>query len=673
MQVESQLLAQGIVKLAKKIKDTKYVSAISCDEKALKIDYSDGCKQKIELPLIKKEIITTVDNSKEILEIKKQINCDLEKHCASFNKTLKKQSKELKKSKEELGSELVAHVDGEIKNIAAKYFNIAKNDKNEIQVLLEELETKVIALIDQAISTIEVKDGKDADEEKIIAEISKQLSGQLAEELQKGLEEIKQSLPEVKDGADGKPADEEAIFSKLEGKLEALVLNFKVKDGIDGQDGRDGRDADEEAITERIKLLLLDKLNAYVLEATSKVDEALIKKEEELKIAILDIIKAQIALIPEPRDGIDGRDGQDANEEAIKAQVLADVELYVQQKMLSSYAQLEQLVISLVSNIKLPEPIRGPRGECGPAGRDGKSIKGDKGNGIKDAKIDPTGELVIYTDEKKIYAGKVSINYAMGGGGLSGDSVLYTNSKPVPFDVGGVKAGTRFKKADLRVLFTKLFYGFDFPEFDLFFIEDSNNVNIGGRFEIGYTIPAGDYLFNFNIINPELLEEKSIFIEHDGVLLAEQLDNISPVTIALTDFQKVTAGDTVFKISGYDTTGVTFQKDYIVQYQYRIYYGEYTDDIEDTGLPNPLSILRATELVSDIKSEYFFLGVGYKWFCYPENLGESYIFYELTSDIAVIFEEPRKITITNEYGVDVTYNCYRTTNEINQEFTMGIK
>jgi hypothetical protein len=669
MQVESQLLAQGIVKLAKKIKDTKYVSAISCDEKALKIDYSDGCKQKIELPLIKKEIITTVDNSKEIQEIKKQINCDLEKHCASFNKTLKKQSKELKKNKEELESELVAHVDGEIKNIAAKYFNIAKNDKNEIHGLLEELETKVIALIDQAISTIEVKDGKDADEEKIIAEISKQLSGQLAEELQKGLEEIKQSLPEVKDGADGKPADEEAIFLKLEGKLEALVLNFKVKDGIDGQDGRDGRDADEEAITERIKLLLLDKLNAYVLEATSKVDEALIKKEEELKIAILDIIKAQIALIPEPRDGIDGRDGQDANEEAIKAQVLADVELYVQQKMLSSYAQLEQLVISLVSNIKLPEPIRGPRGECGPAGRDGKSIKGDKGNGIKDAKIDPTGELVIYTDEKKIYAGKVGITNVYGGGG----NPLYTNSHPIPFDVGQIKAGTRFKNADLRVVFTKLFYGFDFPEFDTFFVQNTDNIDIGGRFEIGYTIPAGDYLFNFNIINPELLEEKSIFIEHDGVLLAEQLDNISPVTIALTEFQKVTAGDTVFKISGYDTTGVTFQKDYIVQYQYRIYYGEYTDDIEDTGLPNPLSILRATELVSDIKSEYFFLGVGYKWFCYPENLGENYIFYELTSDIAVIFEYPRKITITNEYGVDVTYNCYRTTNEINQEFTMGIK
>jgi hypothetical protein len=673
MQVESQLLAQGIVKLAKKIKDTKYVSAISCDEQVFKIDYSDGCKQKIELPLIKKEIITTIDNSKEIQEIKKQINCDLKENRTFLSKTLKKQSKELKKSKEELGLELTAHLDGEIKNIAAKYFNIAKNDKNEIQLLLEELETKVIALIDRAISTIEVKDGKDADEEKIIAELSKQLNGQLAEELQKGLKEIKQSLPEIKDRADGKPADEEAILSRLEKKLEALVLNFKIKDGIDGQDGRDGRDADEEAITERIKLLLLDKLNTYVLEATSKVDEALIKKEEELKIAILDIIKAQIALIPEPRDGIDGQDGKDADEEAIKAQVLADVEVYVQQKMLSSYAQLEQLIISLVNNIKLPEPIRGPRGECGPAGRDGQSIKGDKGNGIKDAKIDPTGELVIYTDEKKIYAGKVGITNIYGSGS---SNPFYTNSKPVPFNVGSVKAGTRFKNADLRTIFTKLFYGFDFPEFDQFFITNLNNFNIGGRFEIGHTIPTGDYLFKFNIINPELLEEKTIFIELDGQLLIEKLDNISPVTIPLNEITRNRAGVINFKILAYDTTGLTFQKDYIIQYQYRIYYGEYTDDIMDwvsDDDTNPLSILRATELVTDIKGEYFFLGVGYKWFCYPEILGKRYVLYELETDIGLVFGKPQKITIKNEYGLSIEYNCYRTVNEINEELTMEIK
>jgi hypothetical protein len=244
------------------------------------------------------------------------------------------------------------------------------------------------------------------------------------------------------------------------------------------------------------------------------------------------------------------------------------------------------------------------------------------------------------------------------------------------FDVGGIKAGTRFKNADLRVLFTKLFYGLDFPEFNMFSIQDSGSVEIGGIFEIGHKILAGEYLFDFNIINPELLEEKSIFIEQDGQLLADELDNISPATISLNEITKKEPGAVIFKILAYDTTGVTFQKDYICEYKYRIYYGEYTDDIKDwvsDSSTNPLSILRATELVSDIKGEYYFLNISYKWFCYPKNLGENYVFCEITSDIAIAFDKVKEIRITNENGLEIEYNCYRTSNEINEEFTMVIK
>lgn len=156
MQVESQLLAQGIVKLAKKIKDAKYVSSISIDDRFLKVDYSDGKNQKIDLPLIKEESIKVIDNSKEIQEIKKQITCDLEENRTFLRKTHKKQSKELKKAKEELGK----HFDSEIKEIATKYFDSTADNKKEYLALLTELEQKVIALIEQAISNIEIKTDK---------------------------------------------------------------------------------------------------------------------------------------------------------------------------------------------------------------------------------------------------------------------------------------------------------------------------------------------------------------------------------------------------------------------------------------------------------------------------------------------------------------------------------
>ena len=84
-------------------------------------------------------------------------------------------------------------------------------------------------------------------------------------------------------------------------------------------------------------------------------------------------------------------------------------------------------------------------------------------------------------------------------------------------------------------------------------------------------------------------------------------------------------------------------------------------------------VLRASELINGIEGEYFYQNIAYKWFCYPEILGDNYVFYEISSDIALVLDEVRKIEITNEYGLKLTYNCYRTLNEIHEEFVMGIK
>jgi hypothetical protein len=37
------------------------------------------------------------------------------------------------------------------------------------------------------------------------------------------------------------------------------------------------------------------------------------------------------------------------------------------------------------------------------------------------------------------------------------------------------------------------------------------------------------------------------------------------------------------------------------------------------------------------------------------------------------FDDVKKITITNDYGLEITYNCYRTLNEISTQFIMGVK
>lgn len=690
MQQEIQLLAESVVKLVLKNRDARYVSAIALDKDKLRVDYSNGYHQKIDIPQITKEtIISTSNNDSQIEEIKKEIAQRLKENVRFSTKSYKKQSTELKKAREEMGMELDAlntRIDGEIKNIAAKYFNIAEEDKKSLLLSLTELEQKLITLIEKAVNNIEVKNGengKDADEEKIIAELQKILKEELISLLQQGLEEIKNSIPEVKDGMDGRDADEEAIFLRLERKLESAVLNIKVKDG---KDGVDGKNADEEDIKAYLKESLLLTLNDYKEEITLKINEELEEKEKELKTAILDIIKEQIALIPQAEDGVDGQDGADADEEVIKARVLAEIELLVSQKLLSAESNLKELVIDLVSQIKAPKGDKGEPGES-IKGDKGDSIKGDKGNGIKSAEVDPMGELIIHTDEKKIRAGKVGITNIFGGGG---GSSTYTNSKPSLFEVGGLKKGTRFKNTDLRNIFTQMLYGVAFPEFAKFIVTDMADEALVSPLEVGAKLEAGDYKFVFEISNTELLEDNSIVIEQNGTVIASNLTNISPVSITL-DEQVITEATMLnFTISAYDSTGVSFSKAYGLQFLYKIYYGEGAENIilkdpvtlEDYS--NPLMAFRARALVHTIiDEEYYFPDIidpqavlSYRWFCVPKVFGErwvNYVLCDLKTDVAASFAEPKEIIITNNYDLPIPYYCYRTENQMFGELTLKVK
>lgn len=332
---------------------------------------------------------------------------------------------------------------------------------------------------------------------------------------------------------------------------------------------------------------------------------------------------------------------------------------YVNIKLLEQKSEILSLLREKTNKIAKQE---GPQGQKGDTGKTGE--KGERGNSIKDANIEQDGHLIIKTDDKEIDAGEVSLKRFYGGIG----GITYSNELGMPKSVGGLKKGTRFSNVDFRVLMTKLLYGYEFPFFNIFTIEQLEQ-----KVEIGYTLPAIKTKVLFEIQNTELLKKKTIRIKQDDNVLLDKLPNSSPVYITTHEVRYDTIGSSVFEISAYDTTGVSFNSYFTVSFLYRIYYGEYTEDITDTGFDNPLKVLRASELVSDIEGEYLFLPTAYKWFCYPAILGEHYVFYELESDVGIVMDDVRKITIKNEYGLQVEYNCYRSLNEINQEFIMGVK
>jgi len=549
--------------------------------------------------------------------------------------------------------------------------NLSDLFKNDIESKLEEIKKSIVIPPPVIIKGKRGKRGQEVDQEYITKVLLEQLQGKLEEELLI----IKKAIPEPIKGEDGKDADEEAIKTSVLGSIEEQLNLIKENINDELQENlrslvlaisvpKDGKDADEVKIINQV----LDNVN-----------EVIVVSREEIRTTLQDYILEQIKTIQEgfkPETPVNGKDGKDADEQKIITQVLKNVSREVNSELAKSKTLIESEIKHGFALLKdsIPEVKDGVDGRNGQDGKDGKSIKGDKGdkgdagNGIKNAEVDNRNHLIIETDDRTIDAGKIQVKQVFSGGfGFN-----YTNELPMPFDVGLLPKGTKFKDTDLKVLFTKLLYGYNFPKFTNFII-----VGLLDNVEIGYSIIAGDYQANFTITDPELLRPDSISVLKEGQVLLDNLPNVSPVNVTLAEETKNTIDVITFEIFAYDTTGVSFNKYFTVNCKYRIYYGEYTEDITDTGFPNPLIVLRASELVIDIYGEYFFqnipLGSNYKWFCYPSILGENYIFYDTVSDIALILNDVLKLNITNEHGLVIEYNCYRTLNEIHEDILMKVK
>lgn len=667
------LLAVTVNELVDRIAEQKFIVAISVEQRELVIQYSDDTVIRFELPIVESGIIT---KELDLVELEKVISTLLKQEIEQCLQNIIDSVVELiprpkdgedgkaadeQKIIESLQTVITEKLEHELEKIEqsipkpingvdgkdADEERIVENLKS---VLISKLEAELLDIRQSKLEPIIPKDGKDADEEAIKASLLEVINV----ELKAGLERIIAEVPIIKDGVDGRDADEEAITNTLEAKLADRIVNVKqellgqitelIKKSIpDIKDGLDGKDVDQEAIL----AALTELINKQIKEQGATIKEAL--QDELGKI---------IESIPTPkdgRDGIDGKDGRDADEDKIKSALQDGLDLLVSGAIDKLQQDLRLFATETIGEIRSSfEPVKGDKGDTGE--------KGNDGNGIVDAKIDNRDHLIIKTDNKVIDAGEVSKKF------FSSFGFDYTNTLPMLFDVGGLKKGTKFQNVDLKILWTKLLYGYDLPHFKSFVIDGLLNV-----VEVGYTIAAGNYQVEFEIENPELLRENSIVISQDGIVLLDRLPNASPVEIVMPQLSKEEPAAINFEIMAYDTTGTSFNKNFSISYKYKIYYGEYTEDITDTGFVNPLSVLRASELVDRIYGEYLFLNVGYKWFCYPEALGENYVFYEISSDIALVFDDVQKITITNNYGLAITYNCYRTLHEIHEEFIMGVK
>lgn len=573
------------------------------------------------------------------------------------------------------------------------------------QVDLVSLESKLEESLKNSLDKIDIKYKKEL---KTFSEDIKESEDRLETSLKEYIDHIVKQIPIPKDGKDGIGIDgkdaEEVDYDKIQSSIEALFNDYQtgsnklISEAIsnivipiprDGKDGVNGQDADEEKILSALKIELNDSLEIQAKQLEDSLRQSVndylsklaIRQKKELESYLQEVVQA----IPIPKDGID------ADSEKIKLEVLEAIQLFLRDNVQVTKEELKLFIALELEKRIASITIVAEKGEVGAAGRDGldgkdgesiKGDKGDKGNGIKDAQIDSSGHLIIKTDERKIDAGKVSINNFFGGGG----EVSYTNSLPMPVKLGGLPKGTRFKNTNFKTLMTKLLYGVELPYFFAFTLKTQAGTLLEQNVEIGYDLQSQTLQADFAIENDLLLAKNSIVLMQDNQILLENII-ASPVEISVLEANYDEPKNVDFTILAYDTTGTSFQKSIELSFKYKVYWGAYNVDINDNGFANPLKVFEglgvqggtALEL-SVVDTEYVFVDLsnipsatGYRWFCYPVVLGDNYVFYDVASDIAIVFEEPLKLDILNDYGLTIQYNCYRTTNELHGEFSMKVK
>ena len=272
------------------------------------------------------------------------------------------------------------------------------------------------------------------------------------------------------------------------------------------------------------------------------------------------------------------------------------------------------------------------------------------------AYIDKFGHLIITIFDKKWDLGKIR---RLGGGGGNSNSTLpfkYTNTAPMPVSVGGYPAGTTFDNIDLNTLWTGLLYNAERPVFTDFYINLESTA-----FEVGDSIVSFTYQATWHITYPQFLVADTIKIDFiDGNVvtnLASNMPNIIPADIDIPTITSSVAKTVSFKITGDSTLEGQFSRSMLVQFLDRIYVGESKENALDS---TQIKDLRIARLADNINGDYQTESGGYKYFCYPVSMGQRYNFIDDATDLEVSMDDPKIVSVTNNFGITKDYYVYRS-------------
>lgn len=269
---------------------------------------------------------------------------------------------------------------------------------------------------------------------------------------------------------------------------------------------------------------------------------------------------------------------------------------------------------------------------------------------VQNVRVNKNFLFVKKNDKEKKYVLPSSSSYVSGGA----PEFFYTNTQKMEKKVGGIPAGTTFQKASLESLWSMLLYGEDDPYFSSFVID------FKPEYEVGEPI-SGVKTAYWGITNTKLLEASSISLKYEtgNVVIADNLDNSGSYSFTTPDIVFYEYKKVDFGIYGTTTTENVFSDFFSFYYKHRIYAGNSELQILTQ---DALKQLQLTDLADTIDGKYPIAERenSYKWICYPAIFGHRENFRDTDTDIDIEMSDPINILVTNQFGIQIDYLCYRT-------------
>jgi len=250
---------------------------------------------------------------------------------------------------------------------------------------------------------------------------------------------------------------------------------------------------------------------------------------------------------------------------------------------------------------------------------------------------------------------------------ITNSTFLFTNSTPMPEEVGGYEPGSTFDDATLQQLFQNLLYPYQYPAVTSFSIPGQSTT-----LEVGDSVPGGLTTFNWDISNDVNINTNSISIEDltSGNVYAVSLTNDNNESIDIgAEIIKTSASSNTWKLSAQNTRGQSISRTFNVNWKWRTYYGT----SPSTSLTETeVKALTSTSLDSNFSGNKSVTAQDYKYFAYPTSFGLKNTFQDAINGFAVAMEPASTLNITNQFGVSNDYYVHRTTNPIVGSLTVRI-